>query len=134
MTAGTSPLVQKLLPDGPGEKADQRVLLQGVIQKLLEVVHLRGVFRAQLTLEARASSKSHEKTLSTTFWAEVSLSLIQLGRIKCRPELKVFNVLSLSMSVYPSPSCFTPKLPPSHLPFPRAERCPFNELRGSFCP
>ena len=60
--------------------------------------------------------------------------VIQLGRIKCRPELKVFNVLSLSMSVYPSPSCFTPKLPPSHLPFPRAERCPFNELRGSFCP
>ena len=69
MTAGTSPLVQKLLPDGPGEKADQRVLLQGVIQKLLEVVHLRGVIRAQLILEARASSKSHEKTLSTTFWA-----------------------------------------------------------------
>ena len=76
MTAGTSPLVQKLLPDGPGEKADQRVLLQGVIQKLLEVVHLRGVIRAQLILEARASSKSHEKTLSTTFWAEVSLSRV----------------------------------------------------------
>lgn len=76
MTAGTSPLVQKLLPDGPGEKADQRVLLQGVVQKLLEVVHLRGIFSAQLTLEARASSKSREKTLSTTFWAEVSLSWV----------------------------------------------------------
>lgn len=76
MTAGTSPLVQKLLPDGPGEKADQRVLLQGVVQKLLEVVHLRGIFSAQLTLEARASSKSREKTLSITFWAEVSLSWV----------------------------------------------------------
>lgn len=38
--SGTSPLVQKLLPDGPGKKADQCVLLQGVIQKLVKVVHL----------------------------------------------------------------------------------------------
>lgn len=44
-----SPLVQELLPDGPGQKADQRVLLQRVVQKLLKVVYLRGHIQDQLT-------------------------------------------------------------------------------------
>lgn len=36
--------------------------------------------------------------------------VIQLGRIKCRPELKVFDVPSLSMFVFLSP-LFHPKAP-----------------------
>lgn len=72
--AGTSPLVQKLLPDGPGEKADQRVLLQRVVQKLLEVVHLRGDFQAQLTLKDRVNGKNCEKN-TPTFQAVVSQNL-----------------------------------------------------------
>lgn len=46
--------------------------------------------------------------------------VIQLGRIKCRPELKVFYVPSLSMSVFLSPSCFTPKAPSFPSPFPES--------------
>lgn len=55
------PLVQKLLPNRPGEKADQRVLLQRVVQEVLKVVHLGGDFQVQLTLKVRANSKNHEK-------------------------------------------------------------------------
>lgn len=65
--SGTIPLVQKLLPDGPRQKADQRVLLQRVIQKLLEVVYLRGDVQVQVTLKARVNSKNYEKTLTTYF-------------------------------------------------------------------
>lgn len=42
LSSRDSPLVQELLPDRPGEKADQRVLLQRVIQKFIQVVHLQG--------------------------------------------------------------------------------------------
>lgn len=57
---GTSPLVQQLLPDGSGQKADQCVFLQRVVQKLLKVVYLRGHFQDQLPLRARVNCKNHE--------------------------------------------------------------------------
>lgn len=54
-----SPLVQELLSDGPGQKADQCVLFQRVVQKLLKVVYLRGHIQDQLTLKARVNDENH---------------------------------------------------------------------------
>ena len=59
-----------------GRKRISVCFFRGSFRKSSRWSTWEGVFSAQLILQARASSKRHEETLSATFSAEVSLSRV----------------------------------------------------------
>lgn len=89
-----------------GRKRISVCFFRGSFRKSSRWSTWEGVFSAQLTLQARASSKSHEETLSATFWAEVSLS-----RVIC-------PVGTRTLLLAPRPTshiALSAKTPPPHL-------------------